>query len=81
MIHQENSVVFFLDLVYIIDKWHGNCSVRGVSDTIDSHGIDVHMMMRRAEGLFNFMNINYTYQGKVCKLILLNIPGFVCFVI
>lgn len=68
LIYGNKPLSFIYDfkssLVYIIDKWNGNCTVRSVNATLDTRDVDVHMVMRRAEGLFNFMNTNYTYQGK-----------------
>lgn len=55
---------FNSSLVYISDKWNGNCTVRGVNSTLDSQDVDLHAAMRRANSLFSFMDGNYVYQGK-----------------
>lgn len=55
---------FNSSLLYAIDKWEKNCSVRGLNVTLDQQDMELNMTMKRANGLFNFMEREFVYQGK-----------------
>ena len=58
------NVAILSGLVYTIDKWEKNCSVRGLNATLDQD-VETNMTMKRASGLFSFMEGEFVYQGKV----------------
>ena len=52
-------------LLYIIDKWEGNCTVRADNHTEPGRSDFGHNPTERTKHLFSIMSGEFVYQGKV----------------